>query len=421
MSDCYTPTSTTPKLKPVEEAISELVAAVDVPNETELVELSQANRRVLAQPICSTIDVPAFNNSAMDGYAIHDSNLSTNNGSPKNEFTVIGSALAGQTFDRSLQDGEAIRIMTGAPVPKGANAVVMQENTQVNDDRLTLMQPAHYHDNIRFAGEDIQVGQAVFHQGHQVRSIDIGVLASLGVAEVLVYKPLTVAIFSTGDELTLPGQNLAPGQIYDSNRITIANMLNRLGAEVIDLGVIKDDKNRISAAFQQANEQADLIISSGGVSVGDADYTKEVLAELGEIGFWKVAIKPGKPFAYGKLTNSHFMGLPGNPVSAAVTFHILALPAIVKMMGGKYQNPQRFLAQTTQRIKKRPGRMDFQRGIAHVDESGHWQVTPFTGQGSGIMTSLSNANCYLVLPQESGPIDAGQNVLIQLFDSTFAS
>ena len=269
---------------------------------------------------------------------------------------------------------------------------------------------------MRYLGEDIKCDSVVFEKGRRLSTIDIGVLASLGVAEVAVVRRIKVALIATGDELKLPGEALNPGDIYESNSQYLTSMLSKFGVEVLPFGILPDDFSAIKNAFIAADEQADVVISSGGVSVGDADYTKVVLEELGEIGFWKVAIKPGKPFAFGKLANSYFFGLPGNPVSALVTAHQLVLPALAKLQKMQWAKPLSFSAKTATDLKKAPGRMDFQRGVVETSASGELVVTSTGSQGSGILTSMARANCYIVLPSEQGRVKAGETVSIQLFD-----
>ncbi|ELT99908.1 hypothetical protein CAPTEDRAFT_99018, partial [Capitella teleta] len=270
--------------------------------------------------------------------------------------------------------------------------------------------------NIRKAGEDILEGSQVFTPGRKVRPQDIGLLASLGIANVTVYQKVKVAVFSTGDELKLPGEPLRHGDIYDSNRFVIKAMLKKMEIDIIDLGKIPDDKEQLRQAFLRADREADAVISSGGVSVGDADYTKEILDELGETGFWKLAIKPGKPFAFGQLPNSVFFGLPGNPVSATVTFQQLAAPALRHMMNQQAEEKVELTLATKTRLKKRPGRRDFQRGKLVYSNSGELQVLSTGNQGSGVMSTMSQSDCYIVLAEEDGDKQAGDLVKVQLFD-----
>ena len=306
--------------------------------------------------------------------------------------------------------------MTGAKLPDGCDTVEMQENCQIKVDGIEFLKSRVYGDHVRNAGEDIKAGQSVLAKGHRLTAIDIGVLASLGLAQVLVYRKLNIALIATGDELKTPGQALTSGDIYESNSYVLSAMLQKLNVNVIDFGIIRDDYQAIKSAFMQADQQADAVISSGGVSVGEADYTKDVLDELGKIAFWKIAIKPGKPFAFGQLPNSIFFGLPGNPVSALVTAHQLAIPGLLKLQNCAPIKRISLSAKTVTNLRKSPGRMDLQRGIVSVNEAGENVVTTTGAQGSGILSSLANANCYIVLPREQGPVTAGEQVKVQLFD-----
>ncbi|MCJ8322053.1 MAG: molybdopterin-binding protein, partial [Colwellia sp.] len=329
---------------------------------------------------------------------------------------LVGRSMAGAPYQGECQLGQCIRIMTGAKMPKGCDSVEMQENVAVNVHDITFLQEKSYGSHVRNAGEDICLGQQVLFKGQRLTTVDIGILASLGVANVKVYRQLNIALIATGDELKLPGQHLTEGDIYESNSYVLSAMLNKLNVNVINFGVIKDDYQAIKTAFEQADQQADAVISSGGVSVGDADYTKDVLDELGEIAFWKIALKPGKPFAFGKLPNSLFFGLPGNPVSALVTFHQLALLALTKLQHANELKRTVLQVTTSSELRKSPGRMDFQRGILSVNEDGKNVVASTGAQGSGILSSLSTANCYIVLPVEQGRVAVGEKVRVQLFD-----
>lgn len=415
MADCCS----APGLMPFEQAKEKLLNSVPTVTETELVNIEDADGRVLASDITSPLNVPAHNNSAMDGYALRDDSLHKDS-EHLSEFTLIGTAFAGEPFVGELENGQCIRIMTGAVVPSSANTVVMQENVanieNTEGKTIVLTQPTKLNNNIRFAGEDIKEGESVFSVGYSLKAVDIGLLASLGLPQVEVLRKLKVAVFSTGDELKKPGQALTKGDIYESNSQVIIAMLQRLGVEVIPMGIISDDLTAIEAAFIKADQAADAVISSGGVSVGEADYTKDVLDKLGNVDFWKVAMKPGKPFAYGNLPNSVFFGLPGNPVSATVTLHQLALPALIKMSGAEVTDNTRMSATITGKVKKKPGRMDFQRGVTSINEDGSLQVAPLSAQGSGILSSISRANCYIVLSKDSAGHEAGEKVSVELFD-----
>jgi molybdopterin molybdotransferase len=417
MVDCYS----APNLLPFEQALSNILNQVPSVTETEEILISEALNRVLANTTKSPLNVPPHNNSAMDGYAFAKESLI--NTTSSNTLTLVGRSMAGEPFQGECLTGQCVRIMTGAKLPEGCDTVEMQENCEVNNDeadnlaRITFLEPKEKGDNVRYIGEDITKDQVVFAQGRKLSAIDVGVLASLGVPTVTVYRKLTVALISTGDELKLPGETLTEGDIFESNSFTLAAMLEKLNITVLKLGVIKDDKAAITAAFIKANKEADAIFSSGGVSVGEADYTKDVLEELGDISFWKIAMKPGKPFAFGKLPNSVFFGLPGNPVSSTVTAHMLAVPALVKMQNCINAEPTKLSVKTATNIRKSKGRMDFQRGVLSTNEQGEMFVASTGNQGSGVLTSLAKANCYIVLPAEQGHLKAGEVVTVQLFDS----
>ncbi|WP_448566012.1 molybdopterin molybdotransferase MoeA [Thalassotalea ganghwensis] len=409
-----------PGLMPFQEAKAKLLTQIVSIKENELVKIADCRKRVNADVIHSPINVPAHNNSAMDGYALNAEHVENSTIAAGNVFKLVGTAMAGRPFTGELRPGECIRIMTGAVVPASANAVEMQENVTITNALVTLNQPVNLGNHIRKAGEDIALGELIFDAGHLFSNTDIGLLASLGVSEIAVKRKPKVAVFSTGDELKATNELLMPGDIYESNRHVIIAMLSTMNLDVIDFGIVPDNYEKIKQTFIKADQQADLVISSGGVSVGDADYTKSVLDELGKIEFWKVAIKPGKPVAFGRLTSSIFLGLPGNPVSAVVTFHLFAVQALKKMMGTSYPEPMQLLAETAAAVKKRAGRMDFQRGIATVTQNGTLSVTPLPNQGSGVLSSISRANCFIVLPREHEGCGTGEQVYIQLFDELLA-
>ncbi len=401
-----------PGLLTLDQALQQLTTSVSPVQECERIPLALADGRVLAEAVISSIQVPPHNNSAMDGYALRANDLQTTQTLP-----LTGESFAGHPFVGECPAGHCIRIMTGATIPQGTDTVVMQEHTEVTEFGIRFLKPVSQGSNIRLAGEDIPQGATVLAAGHRLRPQDLGLLASLGLAEVVVYRKVKVAVFSTGDELKLPGEALAQGEIYDSNRIVITTLLHRLGMEVLDLGKLPDNPDAIRAALVRANQEADGVITSGGVSVGEADYTKEVLAELGTTHFWKLAIKPGKPFAYGQLSDSVFFGLPGNPVSATITLHILAVPALRIMSGERVQPLTPFYATTHTRLKKAPGRREFQRGLLSTDDHGEPIVVTTGSQGSGILRSMSVANCYMILPEESQGAEAGDKVLVLPFDN----
>ncbi|HET8609940.1 MAG TPA: gephyrin-like molybdotransferase Glp [Burkholderiales bacterium] len=380
----------------------------------ERVHLRAALGRVLAAEVISPLDVPAHDNSAMDGYAIRFTDL---NAEGETTLKLAGSAFAGVPFHGALNAGECVRIMTGAVVPTGADTIVMQEHVKAEDDRVTIGTGHRKGQNLRHAGEDLKTGQAVLQRGHLMRPADIGLIASLGVAEVSVLRRLRVAFFSTGDELRSIGTPLAEGQIYDSNRYTLYGMLTRLGCDVIDMGVVRDDPALLEQAFRDAAATADVVITSGGVSVGEADFVKDLLERLGEVVFWKVAMKPGRPLAYGRIGDAHFFGLPGNPVSVMVTFYQFVREALLKLMGCDPVPPvPSFKAACTTPLKKAPGRTEFQRGILSQGADGSWTVRVTGEQGSGILRSMSEANCFIILPQAQGSVAAGTTVDVQVME-----
>jgi len=400
-----------PGLLPFEHAMTNMLAQITPVHEHETLTIEAALNRVLANDIVSPVNVPPHNNSAMDGYAFAATSLQKSK-----TLLLAGRSMAGSPYVGECQAGQCIRIMTGAKMPIGCDSVEMQENCLLDGNKITFAQEKALGSHVRYAGEDIIINQPVFTKGQRLSAIDIGMLASLGIAKVNVFRKLKVALISTGDELKSPGQTLTEGDIFASNAHFLTGLLTKLNIEIIDFGIIKDDKLAIESAFKQADELTDAIISSGGVSVGDADYTKEVLDNLGEIGFWKIAMKPGKPFAFGKLPNSIFFGLPGNPVSALVTAHQLALPALVKMQNAQPIKRVTINVKTATELKKSVGRMDFQRGVLTINDQGETVVNSTGSQGSGILSSIAKANCYIVLEARRGKVTAGEMVKIELFD-----
>lgn len=397
----------------LEEARQKMLDQLAALSERETLSIYAAAGRITAAPVISPLDVPPFDNSAMDGYAVRMADIAHGETLP-----VAGKAFAGAPFSGEWPAGSCIRIMTGAPVPEGAEAVVMQEQTVEEGDRIRFTAEIVAGQNIRRAGEDIRQGESVLAAGVRLGAAELPLIASLGIGDVEVVRRLRVAVFSTGDELQPVGQPLAAGQIYDTNRFTVRLMLDQLGCEVIDLGIIRDDPQALRAAFVQADREADVVISSGGVSVGEADYTKAMLDELGAITFWKLAIKPGKPFAFGRLSNSWFCGLPGNPVSAAVTFYQLVQPLLAKLSGQQHAAlPTRQRARAVTRLKKTPGRLDFQRGVVSRGADGELQVASTGHQGSHVFSSFSQANCFIVLECERGHVEPGEWVEIEPFNT----
>ena len=382
----------------------------------ESVHIRAALDRVLAADVESPLDVPGHDNSAMDGWAVRFADLD-----PASETNLrrIGESFAGKPFPGELGAGETVRIFTGAVMPRGADTVVMQERARQTSEGVAIVPGAvtKAGQNRRFAGEDLKRGAVVFRKGQPVRPAELGMLASLGVGEVSVYRRLRVAFFSTGDELRGLGEPLSAGEIYDSNRYTLYGMLTRLGCEIVDMGVVPDVPNRLEQAFSSAAEAADVVITSGGVSVGEADFVKTLLDKLGEVLFWKIAMKPGRPLAYGRIGKAHFFGLPGNPVSVMVTFYEFVRDALLVLAGRSDVAPvPTFKATLAVPIRKLPGRTEFQRAVLTPEGAGAWQVRTTGDQGSGILSSMSRANCFIVLPAETGNVDAGAQVDVQLLE-----
>lgn len=401
-----------PGLMPLDDGIAKILKVVSANQQTEYVPLDLALGRVTASDIKSRCNAPNFNNSAMDGYAIAIDDFSS-----ERYFNVQGKSFAGDPYHERLKPDNTIRIMTGAAMPKGADTVIMQENAIVDaQGRVQFTHTPMRSENVRAIGEDIQLDQVILQPDTAIKPAHIALLASAGIDQVLVYRKTIVGLLSTGDELKTPGQPLTYGDIYNSNGPAIKSMLQQLNVTIIDYGIIQDDRDLFREAFSTADQHCDFVVTSGGVSVGEADYTKEVLEEMGSIDFWKLAIKPGKPFAFGKLANSYFIGLPGNPVSAAVTFHILAAQAIRVHQNIGYKPMHTLPAIALSAFKKSPGRMDFQRGIWTARDNVIEVVSAHKEQGSHILSSMANANCYIALEQARGNVAIGEQVTVWLFD-----
>lgn len=403
-----------PNSMPVEKARAYIRAFLSPVTGIERMHIRAALGRVLAEDVISTLNVPTHDNSAMDGYAFRHADLATD---VDTTLSVIGTSFAGRPFEGEVKAGQAVRIMTGGVMPIGTDTVIMQERVSTADGAVKIPAGQNKGQNVRLTGGDIKKGGVVFPRGQVLRPAEVGMLASLGIGEVGVYRKLRVAFFSTGDELVGIGQPLGPGQLYDSNRYTLHAMLTRLGVDGLDLGVVRDDPQAIRRAFSEASQVADVVITSGGVSVGEADFVKQILDELGEVLFWKIAMRPGRPLAYGRLGHAHFFGLPGNPVSAMVTFYQFVREALLVLMGIPQPQPLPTLrAVCTTPLKKAPGRTEFQRGILSRGEDGHWTVRSTGDQGSQVLSSMSQANCFIVLPDEQGNTAAGVEVEVQVLE-----
>ncbi len=375
------------------------------------VPVRSALGRVLAEDVVSPVDVPSHRNSAMDGWAVRGADLK-----PDAETTLeeIGASFAGRPFAGAVGPGQCVRIMTGGVVPQGTDTVVMQERARAQGRNIAFAAGQRSGQNVRQAGEDLKAGSVALRRGRIVRPAELGLIASLGVGEVSVFRPLRVAFFSTGDELKGVGSVLGEGEIYDSNRYTIFGMLQRLGCETLDMGVVRDEPALLERAFAEAAASADVVITSGGVSVGEADFVKGMLDKLGEVVFWKIAMKPGRPLAYGKIGGAHFFGLPGNPVSVMVTFYQFVRDALLVLSGAHPVEPvPTFGAVCTARLRKAPGRTEFQRGVLTRNAHGTLEVRPTGEQGSGILKSMSDANCFIILGDASGDVEPGTTVEVQ--------
>jgi molybdopterin molybdotransferase len=404
----------------VAEARAAIHAALRPITGSETVPLQQALGRVLAADVVSPIDVPSHDNSAMDGYAFDGAALRPD---AALALVSVGTVYAGAPYAGTVGPGQCLRIMTGAVMPAGCDTVVPQELCRADGDYVRIepgvIRPG---ENRRKRGEDLARGSAALKAGRVLRPADLGLVASLGFEAVAVHRRLRVALFSTGNEVRAPGQPLGPGCIYDSNRYSLIGALQRLGVDVLDLGLVPDDPAALRGTLQRAVAEADAVLTSGGVSVGDADYTRQLLAEMGDVAFWKVAMRPGRPFAFGPLhgdggRTAWLFALPGNPVAALVTFYAFAREALLVLGGARPEPLVTLSARCTEGIRKRPGRTEFQRGVVERAADGLWQVRLTGSQGAGILRSLTEANALVVLGHEQGSVAAGEPVEVWLFDA----
>jgi molybdopterin molybdotransferase len=396
----------------VEKARAAIRACLHPVTATELLPVREALGRVLAEEIVPAFDVPGHDNTAMDGYALRFADL-------KPGETVLqetGVALAGKSFGGTLGPGQCVRVTTGAVMPAGADTVVVQEVVKVQGATVTIPPGQKKAQNVRYAGEDLKKGVAVLGPGKALGAAELGLIASLGIGQVAVKRKLRVAFFSTGDELASVGTALKEGEVYDSNRYTLHGMLARLGVEIRDLGVVRDDPALLEAAFRKAAADADAIITTGGVSVGEADFVKPMMAKLGEALFWRIAMRPGRPMAFGRIGNAFLFGLPGNPVAVMVTFTQFVREALLHLSGrtGELQVPLLKVPAAVP-LRKVAGRTEYQRGVLFRD-GGVWKVKTTGQQGSGVLRSMSEANCFIVLEHARGKVEAGEPVQVQLFE-----
>jgi len=397
----------------VAQARQMLLDALSPVSGWETLPIRGALTRMLYRDIVAPFDVPAHTNAAMDGYAFRIADLAADGDT---RLAVVGTALAGNAFTGIVGERQAVRIMTGAVLPHGADSVVAQENARIDDDALLIPPGQTAGQHVRQAGEDLARGKPALAAGKRLGPAEIGLLASLGIGEVTVHRRLRVAFFSTGDEIASLNRPLAPGEVYDSNRYTLFGVLTQLGVDLIDLGVVGDDPAALEEALREAAGQADVILTSGGVSVGDADYVRELTSRLGDVMFWKLNIKPGRPMAFGRIGDAWLFGLPGNPVAVMVTFHQLVIDALLKLMGCS-PLPERpsFKVPCLSAIEKSPGRREFPRGVLFADGD-QWKVRLAGNQGSGVLSSMSSANCFIVLPETGKDIAVGELVDVQPFN-----
>lgn len=406
-----------PALMPVDEARRRLFESLQPLQKCEEVGIEDALHRVLSSNVVSPFDVPMQANSAMDGYALNIRSIPVNG---EAVLTLIGTAWAGKPFSGSVNEGDCIRIYTGAIMPEGADTVVIQEHARAYSDHIVIDSSVVGYKNVRQAGEDVKAGQQILEKGRSLQAADIGVLASMGIKSVQTFKKLKVAFFTTGDELQalethIDGAPLAPGMLFDSNRHTLAAMLKSLHVHTIDLGIVRDSEQETRDALKRAADQADLVITSGGVSAGDADFVTRAFHDLGSVSFWKLAMRPGRPLAFGAIADAAFFGLPGNPVAVMVTFLQFVKPAIRYLSGCTDIMPLEIPARSLSTLRKPPGRVEYQRGVLSLDESGDVVVESTGKQGAGRLSSMSSANCLIVIATETDGVQLGDRVMVQPF------
>ncbi len=396
-----------PAFLSVEQGREKILSLISSLAETESVAIQECYQRVLAREVSSPINVPAYRNSAMDGYALRSDDLE------RDSYRVVAEVLAGSHYPKTVELGEAVKIMTGAPMPLGADTVVMREQAMQNGELVSFAgAKIKAGQNVRQAGEDLAQGQAVFSTGQRLLSPEMGMLASLGFEHADVFRSLKVAIFSTGDEVQAPGGDIEPNSIFDSNRFTLTGLLKQLGCQVIDLGIIEDDEAKMMQVLEQAAKQADVVITSGGVSVGDADFIKSALEKLGHIDFWRINMRPGRPLAFGQIAGKPFFGLPGNPVAVMVSFINFVEPALRKMQGEQGWQPLKVNAIALEDLRSRQGRTEFSRGVYAFNAQGQLTVRTTGKQGSGILRSMSEANCLIEIAPAIDTVKVGESVTI---------
>ncbi|HCE1807170.1 TPA: bifunctional molybdopterin-guanine dinucleotide biosynthesis adaptor protein MobB/molybdopterin molybdotransferase MoeA [Vibrio parahaemolyticus] len=396
-----------PAFLSVVQGQEKVLSLVNTVSEIEACKIENAYGRVLAEDIISPVNVPQYTNSAMDGYAIRSDDVD------RDSYQVVAEVMAGHAYDQPLEVGQAVKIMTGAPTPLNGDTVVMREQASQEGDKVTFNgSNIKAGQNVRQAGEDLAIGSDVFTAGTRLASPEMGMIASLGFGEANVFRKLKVAVFSTGDEVQAPGTEQKANSIYDSNRFTIMGMLEKLSCEILDFGILEDNEQLMIEALENASAQADVVMTSGGVSVGDADYIKLALDKLGQIDFWRINMRPGRPLAFGQINNKPFFGLPGNPVAVMVSFINFVEPALRKMQGEQGWKPLKVNAIATENLRSRQGRTEFSRGIYELDDTGRLTVRTTGKQGSGILRSMSEANCLIEISPAIDTVKAGESVTI---------
>ncbi|EJG1180334.1 bifunctional molybdopterin-guanine dinucleotide biosynthesis adaptor protein MobB/molybdopterin molybdotransferase MoeA [Vibrio parahaemolyticus] len=396
-----------PAFLSVVQGQEKILSLVNTVSGIEACKIENAYGRVLAEHIISPVNVPQYTNSAMDGYAIRSDDVN------RDSYQVVAEVMAGHAYDQPLEVGQAVKIMTGAPTPRNGDTVVMREQASQEGDKVTFNgSNIKAGQNVRQAGEDLAIGSDVFTAGTRLASPEMGMIASLGFGEANVFRKLKVAVFSTGDEVQAPGTEQKANSIYDSNRFTIMGMLEKLGCEILDFGILEDNEQLMIEALENASAQADVVMTSGGVSVGDADYIKLALDKLGQIDFWRINMRPGRPLAFGQINNKPFFGLPGNPVAVMVSFINFVEPALRKMQGEQGWKPLKVNAIATENLRSRQGRTEFSRGIYELDDTGRLTVRTTGKQGSGILRSMSEANCLIEISPAIDTVKAGESVTI---------
>lgn len=396
-----------PAFLSVVQGQEKILSLVNTVSEIEACKIENAYGRVLAEHIVSPVNVPQYTNSAMDGYAIRSDDVD------RDSYQVVVEVMAGHAYDQPLDVGQAVKIMTGAPTPRNGDTVVMREQASQEGDKVTFNGAnIKAGQNVRQAGEDLAIGSDVFTAGTRLASPEMGMIASLGFGEANVFRKVKVAVFSTGDEVQAPGTEQKANSIYDSNRFTIMGMLEKLGCEILDFGILEDNEKLMIEALENASAQADVVMTSGGVSVGDADYIKLALDKLGQIDFWRINMRPGRPLAFGQINNKPFFGLPGNPVAVMVSFINFVEPALRKMQGEQGWKPLKVNAIATENLRSRQGRTEFSRGVYELDATGRLTVRTTGKQGSGILRSMSEANCLIEISPAIDTVKAGESVTI---------